>query len=66
MCKKKKSVNNGYNFTLDEDFRIDIDTLEESLYTLESEDWEKIKTILIQMEELKLKYIGEYDYGESV
>ena len=33
---------------------------------LESEDWDKVKNILIQMEGMKLKYIGEYDYGHAV
>ena len=66
MCKKKKTFNKGYHFTLEEDFRIDIDALEESLYTLESEEWDKVKNILIQMEGIKIKYIGEYDYGNSV
>ena len=54
MCKKKKTFNKGYHFTLEEDFRIDIDALEESLYTLESEEWDKVKNILIQMEGIKI------------
>ena len=65
MCKKKRTLKATY-FTLDEDFRIDMDSLEESLYALESEDWDKVKNILIQMEGMKLKYIGEYDYGHAV
>ena len=43
-----------------------MDSLEKDLYTLQSEEWDRVKTILIKMEEIKLKYIGEYDYGESV
>jgi len=64
MCKKKKIK--GSYFTLDEEFRVDMDLLEESLYMLESEEWPKVKDILIQMEDIKLKYIGEYDYGSSI
>jgi hypothetical protein len=65
MCKKKK-VSKGTYFTLDEEFRVDMDALEESLYTLESEEWNKVKNILIQMEGIKMKYIGEYDYGNAI
>jgi hypothetical protein len=65
MCKKKK-VSKGTYFTLDEEFRVDMDALEESLYTLESEEWNKVKDILIQMEGIKIKYIGEYDYGNAI
>ena len=64
MCKKKKANNKGYYFT-EEDFRVDMDALEESRQTLESEDWDRVKTILVQMECIKMKYIGEYDYGNS-
>jgi len=64
MCKKKKLKSS--NFTLDEEFRVDMDLLEESLYMLESEEWPRVKDILIQMEVMKLKYIGEHDYGNSV
>lgn len=64
MCKKKRTSNTS--FQLDEEFCIDMDSLEESLYTLKSEEWDKVKEILIQMECIKLKYIGEYDYGNSV
>jgi len=65
MCKKKK-VSKGTYFTLDEEFRVDMDALEESLYTLESEEWNKVKDILIQMEGIKMKYIGEYDYDNAI
>ena len=65
MCKKKRPLKATY-FTLDEDFRIDMDSLEEALYALESEDWDKVKNILIKMEGMKLKYKGEYDYGHAV
>tara|TARA_R110002020_G_scaffold470843_1_gene697045 strand:+ start:168 stop:365 length:198 start_codon:yes stop_codon:yes gene_type:complete len=64
MCKKNKSKSSTAEiFT--ESFRIDIDALEEQLYGLKSENWEVIKPILIKMEEIKMKYVGEYDYGES-
>ena len=65
MCKKNKKNKSSSNTMLDESFRIDIDDLQEQLYGLTSEDWESVKPILIKMEEIKLKYIGEYDYGES-
>jgi len=65
MCKKGR-VKPSSDFTLTEEFRVDMDSLEKDLYTLQSEEWDRVKTILIKMEEIKLKYIGEYDYGESV
>ena len=64
MCKKKNKPTTN-TFVLEESFREDIDDLEVQLYGLNSDDWESIKPILIKMEEIKLKYIGEYDYGES-
>lgn len=64
MCKKKNKATTT-TFVLEESFREDIDDLEVQLYSLQSEDWDNIKPILIKMEEIKLKYIGEYDYGES-
>lgn len=64
MCKKNKAKSSTAEiFT--ESFRIDIDALEEQLFCLKSEDWEAIKPILVKMEEIKMKYVGEYDYGES-
>lgn len=65
MCKKGR-VKPSSDSMLTEEFRIDMDSLEEDLYTLQSEEWDRVKIILIKMEEIKLKYIGEYDYGESV
>jgi len=49
----------------EESFREDIDALEEQLFGLKTEEWESLKPILIKMEEIKLKYVGEHDYGES-
>jgi Ethanolamine utilization protein EutJ (predicted chaperonin) len=64
MCKKNKAAAQS-TAILDDSFRVDMDALEEQLYGLKSEDWEAIKPILIKMEDIKLKYVGEYDYGES-
>ena len=64
MCKKHKARPSS-TAIFEESFREDIDALEEQLYGLQSEEWESIKPILLKMEEIKLKYVGEYDYGES-
>ena len=39
MCKKGR-VKPSSDFTLTEEFRVDMDSLEEDLYTLQSEEWD--------------------------
>tara|TARA_R110002020_G_scaffold293685_2_gene509398 strand:- start:244 stop:444 length:201 start_codon:yes stop_codon:yes gene_type:complete len=65
MCKKNKNARPSSTAMFEESFREDIDALEEQLFGLKTEEWESLKPILVKMEEIKLKYVGEYDYGES-
>ena len=33
--------------------------------TIENKDWDILKPLVIMIEEIKLKYLGEYEYSED-
>ena len=48
-----------------EGFQTDIDNLQTHIFKLDK-DWENIQPLVVMLEEIKLKYLGECDYGEHI
>ena len=59
MCKKEQTV-----IQEAKEFQKDIDQLQEHIFKLDK-DWSVLKPVVIMIEEIKLKYLGEYEYSED-
>tara|TARA_R110002012_G_scaffold54593_2_gene139764 strand:+ start:4539 stop:4727 length:189 start_codon:yes stop_codon:yes gene_type:complete len=62
MCKKNRKQIVFHNL---EGFQTDIDNLQTHIFKLDK-DWENIQPLVVMLEEIKLKYLGESDYGEHI
>ena len=61
MCKKNRKQIVFHNL---EGFQTDIDNLQTHIFKLDK-DWDILKPLVIMIEEIKLKYLGEYEYSED-
>ena len=59
MCKKEQTIIQEAKA-----FQNDIDQLQEHIFKLDK-DWDILKPLVIMIEEIKLKYLGEYEYSED-
>ena len=62
MCKKNRKQIVFHNL---EGFQTDIDNLQNHIFKLDK-DCENIQPLVVMLEEIKLKYLGECDYGEHI